>query len=594
MFSLQAPKCATFEEWHRKLQKSIEDLNLLYGAISWDHIYLAIVVWALELMEDKYRQLRQHMKFNLPGTTKALLENPIDTLDQIIRRVTKWDGTQVTPQMRNAMVRRREMGRNVRILHIVTELLEIPMIQQDMVNATAYSATSETICSYCKQKNHTIEMCVHKKFDRELKDKVAIIVPTLVENFETLNDLLQQKGRLSNDLEKIVRKTLKTFQGLTIGGIHMRDRTSRPPKNANEQTPQQGEEQPFSKTSHNTPRVHHGGQNGRMPGKDMTNKIPLKKLFDDKEGAPRANVVCDMEHVQAAKTYAEIQSRRLGKVNLYQADDDQEIQDDTGYHSYLAQYDHHYHDNHVQMNTIPTDTLVEKHSFGSHDKGMLEVVPMDPADIPVLTEDELEQAHDIFMLTVDRRYSEMKPVQEMTPGQELILTAEDIFGSPKPSETDLINTSMMTDDKLDESATENADCTPYLTWEEADQNDEQLQSEQCMEENLESCLNDAENDFIHPTLDDMAQCEHVIHNGTAWHEDCLTQLPETKIRIVMMDCGNGMEDLAKPEYSTVDQFQELSDMLGENAVCKLVTQHEYTNTNDFRQKLKDAQTLKQP
>ena len=54
MLSLQAPKCATFEEWHRKLQKSIEDLNLLYGAIRWDQIYLAIVVWALDLMEDKY------------------------------------------------------------------------------------------------------------------------------------------------------------------------------------------------------------------------------------------------------------------------------------------------------------------------------------------------------------------------------------------------------------------------------------------------------------------------------------------------------------------------------------------------------------
>jgi hypothetical protein len=118
----------------------------------------------------------------------------------------------------------------------------------------------------------------------------------------------------------------------------------------------------------------------------------------------------------------------LGTDNLYQADHDQEIQDDTGYHSYLAQYDHHYHDNHVQMNTMPTDTLVEKdHSFGSYDMGMLEVEPMDPADIPVMTEDELEQAHDIFMLTVDRGYSEMKPVQEMTPGQELILTAEDIW-----------------------------------------------------------------------------------------------------------------------------------------------------------------------
>ena len=47
-------------------------------------------------------------------------------------------------------------------------------------------------------------------------------------------------------------------------------------------------------------------------------------------------------------------------------------------------------------------------------------------------------------------------------------------------------------------------------------------------------------------------------------------------------------DLAKPEYSTVEQFRELSEMLGENAVCKLVTQHECTKPNDFRQKLKDA------
>jgi hypothetical protein len=49
-----------------------EDLNSLYGAISWDQIYHVIVVWELELMEDKYMQMRQHMKFNLPG----LLETP--------------------------------------------------------------------------------------------------------------------------------------------------------------------------------------------------------------------------------------------------------------------------------------------------------------------------------------------------------------------------------------------------------------------------------------------------------------------------------------------------------------------------------------
>jgi hypothetical protein len=42
-----------------------------------------------------------------------------------------------------------------------------------------------------------------------------------------------------------------------------------------------------------------------------------------------------------------------------------------------------------------------------------------------MTEDELEQAHDIFVLTVDRGYSEMKPVQDMTPEHALILTLED-------------------------------------------------------------------------------------------------------------------------------------------------------------------------
>jgi hypothetical protein len=118
--------------------------------------------------------------------------------------------------MRNAMVKRRDMGRNTRTLHIVTELVEIPMMMSNMISATAYSVTTETICSYCKQKNHTIEMCMNRKFDRELKDKVFIIVTTFVKNYKTLNDPLQQKGRLSNDLEKIVRTTIfsRSFESL--------------------------------------------------------------------------------------------------------------------------------------------------------------------------------------------------------------------------------------------------------------------------------------------------------------------------------------------------------------------------------------------
>jgi hypothetical protein len=69
----------------------------------------------------------------------------------------------------------------------------------------------------------------------------------------------------------------------------------------------------------------------------------------------------------------------------------------------------------------------------------------------------------------------------------------------------------MTNARLDESAHENTDCTFYLTWEEADQNDEQLKSEQGMEEKLERCLNGADNDLILPAICDMAECEHVIH-----------------------------------------------------------------------------------
>jgi hypothetical protein len=351
---------------------------------------------------------------------------------------------------------------------------------------------------------------------------VAIIVPSLVKNHKALQDLLQQKGRLSNDLENVVRSTLKTFQGLTIGGIHMRDRTSQPSKNANGQTPKQGEKQPFNKTSQNTPRMNNGGQNGKMPGKDKKDKTSFKKPSDDKKGAPRANMVCDKEHVQAAKRYSGFHSKRSGTFNLYQADDDQEMQDeqDTGYHSYLAQYDHHYHDNHVKMNIMSQDALVEKeHSFNNCDIGMQDVEPMNPADIPQMTEDELDQAHEIFMLTVDRGHSGMKPVQETTHEQVLILTAEELFGSPRPSDADLIDISMITHAELDESTNENTDCIPYLTWKEADQNEEQLQSEQCMRERLESYLSDADNDPIPPVMYDMAECDHDIHDGTAWDKE---------------------------------------------------------------------------
>ena len=65
----------------------------------------------------------------------------------------------------------------------------------------------------------------------------------------------------------------------------------------------------------------------------------------------------------------------------------------------------------------------------------------------------------------------------------LTLTAEKLDECkqlPLLEDADLINISLMTDTGLDGSTDENAEDKPYLTWEEADQNEEQLQFEQCV------------------------------------------------------------------------------------------------------------------
>ena len=91
MFSLQAPKFNEFDVWYHRFMKVIEDLNLIYGQITWEQIYLVMVIWALELMDNKYRTLRQHMKLKLPPDTKELLKKPNETLDNIIDMVQQWD-----------------------------------------------------------------------------------------------------------------------------------------------------------------------------------------------------------------------------------------------------------------------------------------------------------------------------------------------------------------------------------------------------------------------------------------------------------------------------------------------------------------------
>ena len=86
----------------------------------------------------------------------------------------------------------------------------------------------------------------------------------------------------------MVRSTLKTFQGLTIGGINMRDRTMQPSKNVNGQTPKQGEKRPFNETPQNTPRVNdHEVRIERCLGKISRKTRPLSRR----------------EHIQATQRY---------------------------------------------------------------------------------------------------------------------------------------------------------------------------------------------------------------------------------------------------------------------------------------------------
>jgi len=73
---------------------------------------------------------------------------------------------------------------------------------------------------------------------------------------------------------------------------------------------------------------------------------------------------------------------------------------------------------------------------------------------------------------------------------------------------------MITDTGLDELTDENVDNTTHLSWEEADQNDEQLQSAECVFERLESFC-DADNDFTHFEMHEMAECDHDMPNMTA-------------------------------------------------------------------------------
>ena len=90
-------------------------------------------------------------------------------------------------------------------------------------------------------------------------------------------------------------------------------------------------------------------------------------------------------------------------------------------------------------------------------------------------------------------------------------------------------------------------------------------------------------------MHEMTEYDHDMHNMTAWDRKDLTHQPDTKLHIVMRDCGDGLGHLAaKTEYSTMDQLQEISNMIGDNATCTILTQHEFATVYDFQQRLQKA------
>ena len=186
MFSLQAPRYTTFDAGyrasHRSFMQKIEDLNLLYGQITWDQVYLAMVFWTLQLMEGNYQLLRTHVKFNLPSETKELLKQPNETLDKVIEMIRKWDTPTMSYHNTKEMKGQTNDGKQI-ALNIMCDMIGLPL--QNL-------QSEDDTCPYCEKLHHTREQCRARKFDQDLKDNVKILIPSLKRIYKTQEEILQQ------------------------------------------------------------------------------------------------------------------------------------------------------------------------------------------------------------------------------------------------------------------------------------------------------------------------------------------------------------------------------------------------------------------
>ena len=128
-----------------------------------------------------------------------------------------------------------------------------------------------------------------------------------------------------------------------------------------------------------------------------------------------------------------------------------------------------------------------------------------------------------------------------------------------------------------------------MTWEETDSHGVQLQSASCEWEQFEG-KDDAGNS---PTFSEKGGYAEVVEwemENLAQKEEkrTATQAARPKLHIVMMDCGNGPEDPDQNEYSSLDQFQEISKMLVDNVVCEIFKPNKLANVHEFEQILEQS------
>jgi hypothetical protein len=210
MFSLQTPRYTTFDTWYHSFMQKIETLDLLYGQITWEQVYLEMVLWALQLMGGKYILLRHQIKMNLPSATKEILKEPKETLDKVMEMISKWETPMLICQTTKEMKGQTYEDKQV-TLNIMCKMLGLPL--QNIQGA-------DNTCPYCESPHHTREQCMERQSDEDLKDNAKLFIPSLKKIHKTQEEILQQgmqKG-LKPHQETLMKSILYTLKGMKIGG----------------------------------------------------------------------------------------------------------------------------------------------------------------------------------------------------------------------------------------------------------------------------------------------------------------------------------------------------------------------------------------